>query len=96
MDCIALASFAHPHRLSPISSEDEHMNPKRSAVLGAIGAVAIVFVVWQPSAADDKAKADPAPTIPGAKDVAEIRCIGNGIFPEGPFDGTTRRQLNFS
>jgi hypothetical protein len=74
------------------------MNPKGLAVVGVIAVVALAFAMWQVATGQDKAKAKPEPAvvIPEAKDVTEIRCIGNGLFPDGPFDKKKKFDLKFT
>jgi hypothetical protein len=73
------------------------MNPRRPTVVAVSAIVALAVAVWQPTATgQDKGKRDPAVVIPDAKDVAEIRCIGNEIFPDGPFDKNKKFDLKLT
>jgi hypothetical protein len=75
------------------------MHRRSLSVVAVVGtAVAVLIgVVGQPGATgQDKPKPGPLVVIPGAKEITEIRVIGNELFPAGPIDPKKKFDLKLT
>lgn len=75
------------------------MNRRSLSVVAVVGmAVAVHFgVMGQPAATgQDKPKPDPLVVLPEAKEITEIRVIGNELFPAGPVDAKKKIDLKLT